>query len=382
VSSVGHAAFDWTVWTAEWEPRGRPKPPFGPTALEVMRSCPLRRCFEESPGYEPRLHFAVRLGIAFHRTLESLNRLDDPGLAGAMLSEWAMAKFADELGEQIAEANGRPRERLLPRSEARQSAATEALLQTAHRLARTVRTGHQGGVPASAHASPAVEVEVAVSSHDGLFTGYVDRAEHTFEGTRLLDFKSAIRDDLHDRYKRQLQLYAFMWRETRGEWPYAADVVYPLAGSVCPVGIAPELCEAVAAECVALVSEVTGARRPADLGRPGEACRWCPFRPWCEPFWEMQSPSSNPLAADRGDLGLEGQVETRERKGEIVKVVIRWGAARVELVSTDARFPQLAHVLPGERVRLLDAELRGMRHHPRVRVTEFTELFRVDPVSG
>jgi RecB family exonuclease len=347
-----------------------------------MRSCPLRRCFEESPGYEPRLRFAARLGIAFHRTLESLNRLDDPGLADAVLSEWALAKFADELGGQIAEANDRPRERLLPRSEARQSAATEALLQTAHRLARTVRTGQQGVVPASAHASPAVEVEVAVSSHDGLFTGYVDRAEHTVEGTRLLDFKSAIRDDLPDRYERQLQLYAFMWREARGEWPCAADVVYPLAGRVYPVGIAPDLCEAVATECVALVAEVTGAGRPADLGRPGEACRWCPFRPWCEPFWEMQAPSAYTLAADRGDLGLEGRVETLEWKGEIVKAVIRWGAARVELVTTGERFPHLARAVPGERVRLLDAELRGMRHHPRVRVTEFTELFLVDPVSG
>jgi hypothetical protein len=159
-------------------------------------------------------------------------------------------------------------------------------------------------------------------------------------------------------------------------------VVYPLAGRVYPVGIAPDLCEAVATECVALVAEVTGAGRPADLGRPGEACRWCPFRPWCEPFWEMQAPSAYTLAADRGDLGLEGRVETLEWKGEIVKAVIRWGAARVELVTTGERFPHLARAVPGERVRLLDAELRGMRHHPRVRVTEFTELFLVDPVSG
>lgn len=380
MSPVPAKEFDWTVQTSHWEPRRRPKPPFGPTALEVMRACPLRLCFEASSGYEPRLRFAARIGIAFHRTLEALNRLDDPALSGPMLSTWATDRFAAELQGQAAEAESRPRERRLPRSEARQSAATEALLQTAHRLARAGRAGH-GLPPTGTQAAPGIEVEVPVSSRDSLFTGYVDRAEHTPYGTRLLDFKSAVRDDLPERHERQLQLYALMWRDTRGEWPFAAEVVYPLAGRVHPVPIDPQTCETVAAEGAALVREVTRAGSPAHLGRPGDPCRLCPFRPWCEPFWRMQSPASGPLDVDRASLGLEGPVERVESRGAIVKLAIRWGAARVELVAPSERFPQLARTVPGARVRLLDAELRGMRHQPRARVTEFTEVFLVDPSS-
>src|SRR5260370_40521047 len=48
-----NAGFNWSInEDATWPPRGRPLPPFGPTALEVMRSCPLRSCFEGSTGYE------------------------------------------------------------------------------------------------------------------------------------------------------------------------------------------------------------------------------------------------------------------------------------------------------------------------------------------
>lgn len=74
-------------------------------------------------------------------------------------------------------------------------------------------------------------------------------------------------------------------------------------------------------------------------------------------------------------------MERVESNGDIVKLAIRWGTARVELVAPSERFPQLARAVPGVQVRLLDAELRGMRHQPRVRVTEFTEVFLVNPAE-
>lgn len=368
--------FDWTIRRAEWEPRRRPRPPFGPTAVEIVRSCGLRLCFEASPGYEPRLTFAARIGTAFHRTLESLATADRaPGVA---LASGVRDRFEAELRTQVAEAASRPRERRLPKSEARQAAAIDALLQAAHRIARAEPARPEVGAPAK-DASGSVEVEVPVASSDGLFRGVVDRAEHSASGVRLLDFKSALRDDLPERYERQLQLYARMWRDTRGAWPVAADVVYPLAGTIHPVRVDPGACESVAAESAALVREVTTARRAADLARPGQVCQVCAFRPWCEPFWETQAPLESRVAPERGEVGLEGPIERLERGERAIRVVIRWGAARVELVVPPDRFPQLARAAPGDRVRLLDAELRGLRHQPRARVTEFTELYLVDP---
>lgn len=67
--------FDWHVdEAASWPPRGRPEAPHGPTGLEVLRSCALRRCFESSKGYERRMGFDGRIGTAFHRTLEWLSQ--------------------------------------------------------------------------------------------------------------------------------------------------------------------------------------------------------------------------------------------------------------------------------------------------------------------
>lgn len=61
---------------SSWPSCQRPSPPFGPSTIEVMRSCALRSLFEVSPGYERRMGFGARVGIALHRVLQSFN--DDP----------------------------------------------------------------------------------------------------------------------------------------------------------------------------------------------------------------------------------------------------------------------------------------------------------------
>ena len=75
------------------------------------------------------------------------------------------------------------------------------------------------------------EVEIPVRDLKGLFYGRIDYAEHTPDGVILYAYKSALRDDLPERYERQLQLYAAMWHSTRGSWPIQAFVLYPLTGA-------------------------------------------------------------------------------------------------------------------------------------------------------
>lgn len=66
--------FGWTIIERQsWPPSSRPQPPFGPTTVEIVRSCPLRGCFEASSGYERRQDFSARIGAAFHRTIQYAN---------------------------------------------------------------------------------------------------------------------------------------------------------------------------------------------------------------------------------------------------------------------------------------------------------------------
>ena len=126
--------FDWTIdESASWPPRRRPRPPFGVTAIEVMRSCPLRSCFESSEGYERRTGFAARVGTAFHKTLEYLSAHPPTGSLREA-AEDACERFLSELEAQEAAALARPRERTLPREERRTDRAIEAVIEEARRF--------------------------------------------------------------------------------------------------------------------------------------------------------------------------------------------------------------------------------------------------------
>lgn len=378
------SSFDWHIYeNVSWPPTGRPKAPHGPTALEVLRSCPLRRCFEVSRGYEQRMSFDGRVGTAFHRTQEWLSQqrsdLQSPDDLAAKIRE----RFAEELRAQETEAAAHPRERGLPHNEVRMHSAAEALLAAAHQV--------QGAAAQPRHSSPEhvkqveneplpesssnVEVEIPVKSRDKLFAGKVDRAEHTPEGTRLLDYKSALRDDLPGRYERQVQLYAVMWRDTRGEYPSEATVVYPLIGTSYPVSVTPEACEEVAREYTELVSSIE--QRPAyNLATPGDTCKICEFRPWCKPFWHWQArEKSAPVALERAYLGFEGVVEHIEQVEHHWRLGVRWRDATVRIIAPVERFPHVKDAGVGSHLRILETPLRGLRHRPTAVVTEYSEIF-------
>src|SRR5437660_4266897 len=129
--------FEWLIDQASsWPPRGRPKPPFGPTMVEVLRSCPLRGCFEASRGYERRISFSGRVGTAFHRVLQSLLEQPPESTAPADMAAEARRRFLSELQQQEAKASQRPRERYLTRDQSRADAAVEAVMAEAQRLTR------------------------------------------------------------------------------------------------------------------------------------------------------------------------------------------------------------------------------------------------------
>lgn len=344
-----------------------------------MRSCPLRLFFERSRGYEPRVSFDGRIGIAFHRTLESLTKSPPSGTKGEV-AEAVSHRFQRELATQEAEANQRPREWGLPRNRERIHKALEALLSIAQHLGQNQLRSRRS-VACSENVSGTardikVEVEVDVIGAGGLLRGRIDRVEHQPGGIYLFDYKSALREDIPERYERQVQLYAAMWFETRGTWPARALLVYPLTGASHEVPVNPVACQAIISETVNLIRTVDEVSEPGALATPGDVCKVCSFRPWCQPFWDWQrSESSHMVALERSGLGVEGVVREVRRLDHHIKLVLHWRKVEVLLVFAQDRFPHLSHVQIGDHLRILDAPLRGLMHSPRATIDELSEVF-------
>jgi len=376
-----------------WPPMGRAKPPYGPTAIEVMRSCMLRNCFEASPNYERRLGSAARIGTVLHRTLQSLNKELIAAETTEQLAAETRRRFQAELREQQDQSASRLREQSLVWDHNRTNHALEAVISEAIRTqplgnARASSSHWQAqsqtGMPTEEFRSSApnqnapVEVEVAVRSKNGLIQGRIDRVEKIDDGIRLVDYKSAFREDLPERYVRQLQLYAFLWFETRGEWPSEAFVFYPMLGTFHVVSVEQSICRQVAAESLDLIEKVARKVKPTDLASPGDVCKVCEFRPWCHPFWAWQRSEENQLGAvDKAHMGFEGQVQTIKLVNHYWYLNIEWRKVLVKLVAPQERFPHLGGVQPHQSLRILDASLKGQLFQPTAHITDQSEIFIV-----
>ncbi len=397
MNDVPSSAFTWHIDESQfWPPRGRPQPPFGPTLLEIMRSCPLRVCFEMSKGYERRTAYSARVGIAFHRTLQSLTEQPISSSNPKEIVEEASRRFRAALALQEMRKNTRPREQTLTRNEERVQRALESIAVEALRLAHYVERGNvvfpaqqsqetvandQQGVPGrSDDDKELIMVEVPVQSQDGLLTGRVDYAERLPNGgIRLLDYKSALRDDVPERYERQLQIYALLWYETFGEWPTEALVVYPFVGTVHTVSIDPATCLKVGQEARQTIRSTQEAFNAERLATPGTVCTVCEFRPWCRPFWRWQaSHTSHSQALERAADGFEGAISTLEQKDTYWKLIVKWRDAEISIVAPQERFPHLKDARPGMRIRALDMRLRGQRYRPQATISEHSEIFLVE----
>ena len=385
--------FNWIVDEHRlWPPPNRPKTPFGPTDLEVLRSCPLRRCFEVSPGYERRTGFAARIGIAFHRTLEALTETSSQFQSLSAVAEEAQRKFLQELQKQEEEKAKHPREQRLPKDEIRINRAQESLITEAQRMIwmdkevfhhKDVKHTQQLDQPlwenkewAKIDIGEIAETEVPVKSQDNLFRGRIDYVEHLPTGVRLLDYKSALRTDLPERYERQLQFYAFLWHETRGEWPVEAIVVYPFTGTVHQVSVKSADCERIVSESRTLIASLQKEHSVDRLAMPGDVCKVCEFRPWCRPFWQWQaSEKSHMIALEKAFLGFEGKIISIEKVNQHWRLTIEWRDSTIQIVAPVDRFPQLHLAHAGMYIRALEMRLRGLRYQPQAIVTEMSEIF-------
>lgn len=367
-------------------PKSKPRKPFGPTTLEVMLSCPMRTCFDASPGFENRLGFAARIGLAFHQTIESFYKFPILKPSEEEVVSEARRRFLGNIRHQISESENHPREVGLPRNEDRMERAEEAIVQEAQKYYEQNEKPiyyWQGEEKYSATQIPLrkisigdIEVEVPVQSRDGFFKGRIDRVEHLGEGVQLIDYKSALREDLPSRYMRQLQFYAYLWHESRNEWPLNAYVIYPLSASKYEIDLIPEECERVAEGFRKMLDKINREENQYQLASPGEICQVCDYRPWCLPFWNWQgNQESQTLALENAYWGFRGKVVSLKLINLHYQLLIQWQNSHVQIICPKERFPHLQNVHPGEEISVLEANLKGLRHQPRAIITPHTELF-------
>jgi len=375
-----------------WPPPNRPKPPFSPSVIEIIRSCALRSCFESSSGYERRIGFAARIGLVMHRVIQSLHENPINSEITRDIPAETRSRFNDELRNQESLSSARPRERLLSRNQNRIGRASDAVVIEAIRIFEQGQDSLVGSLsldPSYQESSyisevpenlktPKVDVEVTVQFND-IFKGRIDRAEIFDNDVILYDYKSALRDDLPERYQRQMQLYAYMWKETRGNWPIKGYVFYPLTAVIHEVQVSSQVCNEVVEETKDILKSFQETESPFQMATPGDICKVCDFRPWCKPFWYWQSDEKNNTEAfNRTVLGFEGYIKDIKLKNYFWHLLINWRNATIRLVVPQESYPHLKAARTGTQIRVLDTKLKGLRNRPQAKITEASEIFIIN----
>ena len=376
------APFNWTVDRSAWPPRARVKPPYSLTRVAIARSCALRVIFEASRAFEPLLSFDARIGTAMHATLEHFAAHPVAGNGEATLNH-VRTVFGLELERGRAEAALRPREARLAENRERSELALSAVLRAVVSGSQAARGVWRGGSP-SERASPEetqkLWVERAVGTRDGVFSGQVDRAEREGDALTLYDYKSSLLPDVPERYERQLLMYAAMWAQTTGESPTHGVLVYPLQGRKHRVDLAIERVTRALEESYAVVRRFEQSPSPKALAAPGDVCKVCAFKPWCEPFWNWVQVADLPTALERASLGFEGAIEHLERRAEQLVLRVRWHPRSVLLmVAPWAALAGVHGLAIGATVRVTGATVRGQVTAPRAVWHEHTEVYTVLP---
>lgn len=371
-------AFSWTVQPDDWPPVAEVRPPYSLTRVEVARSCPLRVVFEASRQYEPLTSFDARIGTAMHNTLEHFARHPLSSNDPAVLTR-VKDQFMRDLEMQRQEAAARPRERTLPENQERIDAALQAVL-------RAVKAGEVaavGGGRSGKEAERVVEeagrtiwVERQVRSKDGQFLGRVDQAVKDGESLTLYDFKSSMHATAQERYSRQVQMYTEMWEATTGERPTRGVLVYPMLGKEFTIDTSRAATEDTLESSYEAVKPFAEYPTPDSLARPGDVCKVCSFKPWCQPFWNWTSEGSLPTCQERSVFGFQGELKEVGRYKEYLMLKVAWHPRSIgTLLIPWGMQPHAQALVAGQVIRVTNCRMVGQGTSPRAMWQSAAELF-------
>lgn len=314
--------------------------------------------------------------MSFHKVVQLLPRLYKEATDEENFLSLVADKFKSDLAEQELQKQGQPREQWIEIDENRVSQGLHSAISEAHRYLSD-HPGHGRArldEPSRGRTigSDAL-VEYRLISKDGLISGVLDRVTRDSVGVIITDYKSASRNDVPERYERQLQTYAWLWNEVFDEWPVRAVLVYPFVGQSRDVNIDPARCSEIVLEAVDNFIRLLS-KDIEQLGAPGEVCKICDYKPWCRPFWRAQSQLS-PLDRQVAQLGFEARLESLKYIDDLCVAQLKWNSTPVKLVFAPERFPQLSSERNGSRIRVLDAKLSGTSAELRLGISGGTEIF-------
>ena len=362
----------WVVDVAKASPDRSPDPPVTPTSLEALRLCPLSRCYARSTAgrYPQRVVPSARIGTAVHSTIEKIAGVATQADTAAACARTALEIFRAKVEWEKTQSFQNPRERNLTWPEEKLFDAENSII----RIARLAFTARSASVPIG-HSHH--EFECTLKSKDGMIAGIADHLELFDGGARITDYKTSLSLDDLDKHRHQLLLYAFLYFDSHGEWPSALTLDYVLMRKRVPVEVDREIAIKLADEARTIAGSLPYMLDVEKLARPGPACKYCSYRPWCQSYWRAVQYFDIPERFS----GIEGVVKTRLNEGSKVLLSVEGQDSLFDVRGDSESVEQLGEVHPGMTIRIVDASVYGVASRPTVELTARAELFAMSEVG-
>jgi CRISPR/Cas system-associated exonuclease Cas4 (RecB family) len=135
-----------------------------------------------------------------------------------------------------------------------------------------------------------------LQSKEGLVVGIADEIRFEREGATIIDYKTgnisgqSTETEVLSEYKEQLKLYAALFHEEHGEWPYDL-IVISLDGRSHHIDYEENECLILLEEAKNMLRRLNSIieaneKAPLELASPSQTnCRYCLYRPICEPYF-------------------------------------------------------------------------------------------------
>jgi hypothetical protein len=363
-----------------------------PSRFTDFLECPLRECLAAArePAQLPSSPVA-RLGSAIHALLED-------AVAGKLAGSSASAignRFDALVEEQESEMDRSWLERHFAPLRESIGSFDERRIQAVERAGELNSRATPPEERAEDGAVRRYGTELWVQTADGAVGGFIDLVEPSEAGPVISDYKTgSIRQgdaSLKSEYVAQLKLYAAIYAEQHADWPSRLELV-TLSGERTMVPFTRAECEELLARARALREEVNAVvvaegdagDRQRRLASPSpDTCRFCSYRPSCDPYHEAAGSGEDPAAWPSDVWGRVTQNQSLGNGRQLLRLSARGVESRIRgLTPGGMRHPALQWAVPGAYV-----EAFGVRANSPVSFEEtvYTVLYArpaQDPALG
>ena len=342
-----------------------------PSRFVALTTCALHEALaaNQVPPSLPRSPLA-RLGTVIHKLLED-------AAAGRLSSDEEIQARWDELvGKQESQMSETWLERHFAPLRTSIGSYDERRLQALARAAELASAAEKHGTNhGTRDRERAYGTELWVQNAAGDIGGSIDAVIPSSSGPVIRDYKSgSIRGDdgaLKPEYAAQLKLYAAAYAEDKGAWPTVLELV-TLTGEPHEVPFSRPECQALLEHASNTLSEVNAHLADAGddvtaaqyaLASPStDACRFCEFRPSCQPYHDSVSAHQG-LEQWPGDAwGIVVERKSLLNGKDLLRLALHGDERRIRGITRDAtRQPALALMEEGTPAEAFNLRVLGPR---------------------